>query len=59
MIIQAIIKGNKVSAVVDTECSGIILNQSNHKRLNLVADDEVEMTLTSAVDTVKKKRKIF
>ena len=44
IIIPAMIKGIKVSVVINTGCSGVIISQSYYDRLKLVSDDEVEIT---------------
>lgn len=59
LILPACIEGKSVIAVIDTGCSGVVISQGCFERLKLKEDDSVEFTLTSAVDTVKKSRKVF
>lgn len=52
MVVKAYLNERKVATVVDTGCSGVIISQGCYERLGLKEDNEIEMMLSSAVNTV-------
>ena len=56
---KVLIEGHEVVAIIDTGSSGVVLSEACVSRLNLKPDDEVDFSITSATESVKKKRKIF
>ena len=48
-----------VNAIVDTGSSGVVLSEACFQRLGLKEDKEVEFTINSATQTVKKLRKLI
>ena len=52
LTIPALIDDKRVMAVVDSGCSGVFISRGCYERLDLEADDEIEMMLTSAINTL-------
>jgi len=59
LTVKASIGEVEVVAIVDTGSSGVVVSESCVSCLNLVPNDEVEFSVTSATNSTKKLRKLF